>query len=75
MPLFFNRKEKKKMITSGINDEIRYEDECRFNRNIAMICSIRAALIAQYFWDVIDYENGAPEDYWRKVPQKMIQAV
>ena len=63
------------MITNGINSEIRKENECRFNRSIAMICSIRVALIAQYLWEVMDYENGVPEDYWRKMPQKMIQTV
>lgn len=63
------------MITNGINGEIRKENECRFNRNIAMICGIRPALIAQYLWEIMEYENGTTEDYWRKMPQKMIQTV
>ena len=63
------------MITNGINGEIRKENECRFNRNIAMICGIRAALIAQYLWEIMEYENGTADDYWRKMPQKMIQTV
>ena len=49
------------MIKSGINGEIRNENECRFNRSIAMICGIRP--------------NGTADDYWRKMPQKMIQTV
>jgi hypothetical protein len=76
MPLFFwFGQEEKKMITNGINGEIRKENECRFNRNIAMICGIRPALIAQYLWEIMEYENGTTEDYWRKMPQKMIQTV
>lgn len=63
------------MITNGINGEIRKENECRFNRNIAMICGIRAALIAQYLWEIMEYENGTADDYWRKMPQKIIQTV
>ena len=63
------------MIKSGINGEIRNENECRFNRSIAMICGIRPALIAQYLWEIMEYENGTADDYWRKMPQKMIQTV
>ena len=50
------------MIKSGINGEIRNENECRFNRSIAMICGIRPALIAQYLWEIMEYENGTAKD-------------
>ena len=50
------------MIKSGINGEIRNENECRFNRSIAMICGIRPALIAQYLWEIMEYENGTAKE-------------
>ena len=43
------------MIKSGINGEIRNENECRFNRSIAMICGIRPALIAQMIQTVYPF--------------------